>query len=557
MEIETIAEWDAICRICLQEGQLHSLFDFDDEKSELNIGEKIMLCAPIVITTDGKLPEQICTECLYDLDVAFRFRKNCERSDTILQRFLNPTEDTELGEEYIEQSNDPLSSSRASKDSRVLVSSDAGLYEYRPPVGLNVKLVKSETGGRVLRTATKKSSSITASDEHTIYLKSEPMDDDTLDDSDNIDVLYDIETNFEDSTDAADKPIDSMRKVSGKSSSDASTTNENDPKIMQIKPVRTNKVRLGFTSANKTKASGSVSVKSKATSSENGSKENTATVRSPKSKTNAKGEPKQPKKCEICGNTYMYQHALESHMRRHRNEKPFVCSVCGKGFVINFELSRHMRTHTGQKPYACKYCDRRFSDFGSRVKHERIHTGERPYACNICGKTFAYSHVLSSHNLIHTGEKKYHCEVCGKRFAKSHHLKAHMNTHNKNGAKNQQQSQQHSQQQHEDQSQTQQIYALQVIDDQSQIDADSANEGDLAEYLTQANIITKDDDGTNSEGEGQLLLYDVDVLEAIKETSNIKKKYITTTKGGQFQEITIADHQDPIELLTFEDDELE
>lgn len=33
-----------------------------------------------------------------------------------------------------------------------------------------------------------------------------------------------------------------------------------------------------------------------------------------------------------------------SHMRRHRNEKPFVCTVCGKGFVINFELSRHMRT---------------------------------------------------------------------------------------------------------------------------------------------------------------------------------------------------------------------
>lgn len=49
MEIDTIAEWDAICRICLQEGQLHSLFDFDDEKSELNIAEKIMLCAPIVV----------------------------------------------------------------------------------------------------------------------------------------------------------------------------------------------------------------------------------------------------------------------------------------------------------------------------------------------------------------------------------------------------------------------------------------------------------------------------------------------------------------------------
>lgn len=50
MEIDTIAEWDAICRICLQEGQLHSLFDFDDEKSDLNIAEKIMLCSPIMVS---------------------------------------------------------------------------------------------------------------------------------------------------------------------------------------------------------------------------------------------------------------------------------------------------------------------------------------------------------------------------------------------------------------------------------------------------------------------------------------------------------------------------
>lgn len=49
MEIDTIAEWDAICRICLQESQLHSLFDFDDEKSDLNIADKIMLCSPIVV----------------------------------------------------------------------------------------------------------------------------------------------------------------------------------------------------------------------------------------------------------------------------------------------------------------------------------------------------------------------------------------------------------------------------------------------------------------------------------------------------------------------------
>lgn len=242
------------------------------------------------------------------MEVAFRFRKNCEESDSFFQRYLNPTDDADLSEEYIEHPNDLLTTSRTLKDSRVLVTSDSGLYEYRPPFGLNVKLVKSETG-RVLRA--KKSTVTTAMDEHTIYLKSEPLDDDTIDETDSIDVLYDIEPNYEDSTDATDKPSDSIRKMSIKSSSDASGTNENDPKIMQIKPVRTNKVRLGFTSANKGKASGSSNVKSKVTSNENGSKENTATSRSPKTKTNAKGEPKQPKKCEICGNTYMYQHALE------------------------------------------------------------------------------------------------------------------------------------------------------------------------------------------------------------------------------------------------------
>lgn len=133
-----------------------------------------------------------------------------------------------------------------------------------------------------------------------------------------------------------------------------------------------------------------------------------------------------------------------------------------------------------------------------------------------------------------------------------------MNTHNKtSAAKNQQQSIQHQSEQMaaDDQTQTQHVYALQVIDDQSQMDdGDSTNEGDITEYLTHANIITKDDDGTTSESESQLYMYDVDVLDAIKGQSE-KRKFLTT-KGGQLHEIAIAD-SDPTDLLTFEDDELE
>lgn len=36
-------------------------------------------------------------------------------------------------------------------------------------------------------------------------------------------------------------------------------------------------------------------------------------------------DQKPMKVCDICGNQYKYQHALDSHMRRHRNDKPFTC----------------------------------------------------------------------------------------------------------------------------------------------------------------------------------------------------------------------------------------
>ncbi|XP_017050810.1 zinc finger protein 853 [Drosophila ficusphila] len=136
-----------------------------------------------------------------------------------------------------------------------------------------------------------------------------------------------------------------------------------------------------------------------------------------------------PKICDVCGNTYKYQHALNAHMRRHNNERPYSCEVCQKAFVSNVELRRHMRVHTGQKPYGCGYCARRFSDFGSSKKHERIHTGERPYVCEVCQKGFAYAHVLSVHRRTHSGKKQFQCTQCEKGFTKKSYLSAHMDLH--------------------------------------------------------------------------------------------------------------------------------
>lgn len=48
MEINC-TEWQEICRICLQEGELFSVFDFDNENSELNIADKVMQCSSIEV----------------------------------------------------------------------------------------------------------------------------------------------------------------------------------------------------------------------------------------------------------------------------------------------------------------------------------------------------------------------------------------------------------------------------------------------------------------------------------------------------------------------------
>ena len=67
------------------------------------------------------LPEQICTSCINDLEIAYRFRTNCESSEAILKSFIES----------------------AATDFVVSHTNALGeTYNFRPPSGLNVRLVK-------------------------------------------------------------------------------------------------------------------------------------------------------------------------------------------------------------------------------------------------------------------------------------------------------------------------------------------------------------------------------------------------------------------------------
>jgi Zinc-finger associated domain (zf-AD)/Zinc finger, C2H2 type len=84
MDIADI-QLNEVCRVCLQNGEMHSIFDRDD--TDMVYTDKIMQTTSLVIEKNDNLPMQICEECIQDLNVAYKFRMNCESSDAILQMY--------------------------------------------------------------------------------------------------------------------------------------------------------------------------------------------------------------------------------------------------------------------------------------------------------------------------------------------------------------------------------------------------------------------------------------------------------------------------------------
>jgi hypothetical protein len=98
---------NVICRICLCDGDMRALDSQTDGNSTYK--DKILQCTNIRVKfnklllfntiihaipfifqlkTNYNFPEQICIKCVADLEIAYRFRMNCESSDAILNTYL-------------------------------------------------------------------------------------------------------------------------------------------------------------------------------------------------------------------------------------------------------------------------------------------------------------------------------------------------------------------------------------------------------------------------------------------------------------------------------------
>ncbi|XP_055075823.2 uncharacterized protein [Misgurnus anguillicaudatus] len=123
--------------------------------------------------------------------------------------------------------------------------------------------------------------------------------------------------------------------------------------------------------------------------------------------------------CITCGKTFSSQRHLETHERKHTEQKlsfttlqekklhhskdheekkqqQFHCEQCGMIFVLS-QLEDHMKLHNGESPFCCTECGNYFSTKQSLDAHQRIHTGEKPYECPHCEKRFREKSCLKKH----------------------------------------------------------------------------------------------------------------------------------------------------------------
>lgn len=248
------------------------------------------------------LPEQICDNCFSDLETAFKFRTNCESSDAILNSFVVTVADNKPSNE-------------------VVFSTDSGdVYKFRAPPNLKVKRIKKE----ILQTPVVQESNTEPDPEFEFVDQSVEYidvggDESIVDEDDNTvyyveqlreDELEFYEEELEKESSEADDPIESNQ--------DQSSANDILPvPIINVKAFKNvnrppNKFIPKPDIDNKLLSSAEIITK------ENGKKVYRV-------KRMFKEETKPLKVCKLCGNQYKYQHALDSHMRRHNNEKPFEC----------------------------------------------------------------------------------------------------------------------------------------------------------------------------------------------------------------------------------------
>ncbi|XP_060663539.1 gastrula zinc finger protein xLCGF3.1-like [Drosophila nasuta] len=79
--------------------------------------------------------------------------------------------------------------------------------------------------------------------------------------------------------------------------------------------------------------------------------------------------------CPVCARVLSDQCYLNTHLKRHYNQRDFVCTQpqCGKRFFSSSELNHHQIAHTRLRPFRCALCSSCFLRNSNYKQHLKLH----------------------------------------------------------------------------------------------------------------------------------------------------------------------------------------
>ncbi|XP_057671627.1 zinc finger protein 501-like [Diorhabda carinulata] len=406
--MEDNLDFQKICRVCLNEGVMMSIF-------KVNISKKLMACANVQVWQNDNLPAQICQKCSAKLHISFQFKKLCEKSDGKLRQYLN-----KVSERREEQQSQPLQ--QIEKEPTTNISS-----QYTQSIPENScayiecnTLIDNVSQNNFIPVSQPEPQQMTQME----YSQLAGYNVDSVGQVQVYNGNYNMPLdhtavlhNQEIQPIAMDPQAQPQQQVQY---IDQTQQQQQQPEQQLATHPTCDIVKEDKTKSKHkpTDVAKQCQICNKVFS--------TATKLTRHMKTHASD---MPYKCKTCNKGFAHSGNFKIHLRMHTGERPFRCVVCDKGCRQAQDLEKHMRTHTGERPHKCLMCPKAFSTRSNLIAHIRIHTGERPYVCCVCQKSFCQSNELTKHMRTHTGEKSHICDICNKGFNGSSTLIVHRRSH--------------------------------------------------------------------------------------------------------------------------------